>query len=137
LSLAAVLKTSLAKDCNLLDNISWLSIWIWRWEHITIVQEHLLYSFDSAFMNSKCESSTNINSEVINVPNPSWILSQIASLPLSVSLVVRGDDDDLLAKVSKTNGELIYHDAETADCGPSADFGGAEHDWAQFVGIVH
>jgi len=37
LSLAAVLETSLSKDCNLLNNISRLSIWIWRWEDISIM----------------------------------------------------------------------------------------------------
>ena len=29
LSLAAVLETSLSEDGNLLDDVSWLSIWIW------------------------------------------------------------------------------------------------------------
>lgn len=52
LSLTAILKTRLAKNSNLLSNICSLSIWVWWWEDITIMQEDLFNTSDSTFMNS-------------------------------------------------------------------------------------
>ena len=103
LSLAAVLKNSFAEDSNLLDDVTWLSIWIWAWEDIAIVQEDNSYSFDHSLVNSKSESATDSDMDVVFVMDTCWILGQVTGLSLSVSLVVWRDHNDLLAKVGKTN----------------------------------
>lgn len=37
LSLAAIFEDSFTEDSDLMDNIAWLSIWIWAWEDISVV----------------------------------------------------------------------------------------------------
>lgn len=37
LSLAAIFKDSFSEDRNLMDNVAWLSIWIWTWEDVSVV----------------------------------------------------------------------------------------------------
>ena len=89
LSLAAVLKDSFTEHSNLLNDVSWLSIWVWAWENVSVVKENNFDSFNNSLMDSKRDSSTDINMNVVNVFNARWIISKIASLSLSVPLVVR------------------------------------------------
>ena len=37
LSLAAIFEDSFTENSDLVDNIAWLSIWIWAWEDISVV----------------------------------------------------------------------------------------------------
>ena len=37
LSLAAIFEDSFTEDSDLMDNVAWLSIWIWAWEDISVV----------------------------------------------------------------------------------------------------
>jgi hypothetical protein len=104
LSLAAIFKHCFAEHSNLLNDVSWLSIWIRAWEDISVVKEHNFDSFNYTLMNSKSESFSNTDVDVVNIFDASWILSQVSSLPLSVSLVVWRNNDDLLSKVCETNG---------------------------------
>jgi hypothetical protein len=103
LSLAAVFKHSFSEDGNLLDDVSWLSVWIWAWENISVVKENYLDSFDHTLMDAEGESSADAHMNVINVMNSRWIISQVASLSLSIPLVVWRDDNDILSKVGQTD----------------------------------
>ena len=104
LSLAAILKHCFAEHSNLLNDISWLSIWIRAWEYIFVVKEHNFDSFYHTFMNSESESVSNAYVYIVNPFDISWILIQVSSLSLSVSLVVWRNNDDFLPKVCETDG---------------------------------
>lgn len=116
LPLAAVFKASLGEDSDLLNCEVWLHVWVWRREEISVVQEDLLHAFDSTFVDSEGGSTCNVDGEVVNVFDSCWISGQIACLSLPVSLVVWGDDNNLLSKVGESDRELINHDTKTSDC---------------------
>jgi len=61
LSLAAIFKTGFTEYSNLLNDIVWLGIWIRRWEDITVVKEYNCDSFNMTFMNSKSDTTSDIN----------------------------------------------------------------------------
>ena len=103
LSLAAIFKDSLAEDSDLMDNITWLSIWVWAWEDVSVMKEYYLHTFDHSLVNTKSHSSTNVNMDIVDIFDASWILSEVSSLAFSISLIVWRNNDDLLTKVSKTN----------------------------------
>lgn len=115
LSLAAVLEASLTEDGNLLDDIGWLSIWIRRWEDISVVEEDDGNTLNFTFVDTESASTSDVDMNVIFVVDSSWVLSQVTGLTLSISLVVWGDDVDLLAKISETDGEFVNHDTKTSD----------------------
>jgi len=52
LSLAAILKNSFSENCDLLDDITWLSIWIWAWEDISVVKENNFDTLNHSLVNS-------------------------------------------------------------------------------------
>jgi len=52
LSLAAIFKDSFTEDSDLMDNIAWLSIWIWTWEDIPVVKEYYLNTFYHSLVDS-------------------------------------------------------------------------------------
>lgn len=103
LSLAHVLETSLVKGSNLLSYIVWWSVRVWTWEYVTIVQENNLDTFYNTLMDTKGHSSSNINVNIINISNSCWILSKISSLTLSISFIIRRDNNNILTKICKTN----------------------------------
>jgi hypothetical protein len=88
LSLAAILKTGLAKHCNLLDFVCWLGIRIRTWKDISIVEEYNFHTTHLSLMDAKGEPSSDTYVHVVDVVNASRILLQISSLSFPVSLVI-------------------------------------------------
>jgi hypothetical protein len=136
LSLAAVLEHRLSEYSDLLHNIAWLSIWVRAREHISVVEEDHSDSFNHALMHSKGEATTYANMDVVDIFDTGWILCQVSSLSLSIPLIVWRNDDDLLAKVCESDGELVNHDTKSTNGGPSAKLWGSKHDWAKLVGVM-
>lgn len=135
LPLAAVLEAGLAKDGNLMRHKLWRGIWVRGGEDVGVVEEHDSNTFNISLVNSEGCPSTDINSDVVLVVNAGGILSEVACLALPVSLIVWGDDDDLLAEVCETDRQLIDHDSQATNCGPPSEFWSAENNWAERVGL--
>jgi len=89
LPLAAVLEAALAKYSELLNCEGWLSIWIRRWEDVSIVQEYDSDAIDDAFVNAQGSTTVDVNCDVVLIVDAGWVFGEIASLPLPVSFVVR------------------------------------------------
>ena len=113
--MAAILKTTFTEHSNLLHNVVRLSIRVWRWENVSVMKEYDSYTFHNTFMDSECAATSNVDMNVALIMDASWILSKISSLSLSVSLVVWRDDDDFLAKISKSNSQFVNHNSKTTD----------------------
>lgn len=135
LPFAAILEYGFAKYSDLVYSKIGLSIWVWHWVEIRIVQEDYLDTFDHTFMYTKCASTTNININVVNVVNS--ILLKVAGLAFSVPLIVRRNDDNFLSKIGETNGKLINHNTETSNSGPFAQFWRGENNWSDLVKVMH
>lgn len=60
------------------------------------------------------------DADVARASDARRVAGQVASLSLSVSLVVRRDDGDLLPQLDEACRKLVDHDTETADSGPSS-----------------
>jgi hypothetical protein len=136
LSLAAVFEHSLSEDSDLLHDVARLSIRVWAREHISIVEEDHLYSFDHALMHSEGEAIPDADVDVVNVSDAGWVFTQVSSLSLSIPLIVRRNDDDLLAQISESDGQLVNHDTESTNSGPSAKLRGGKHDWSELIGVM-
>ena len=63
------------------------------------MQENDSHTLNYAFMNSKCIQSIKLDLYSVYVVYSSRILSQVASLSFSISIVVRGNHDHFLAQL--------------------------------------
>lgn len=135
LPFAAILEAGLTKDGDLVYSKIGLSIWIWAWVEIRIVQEYYLDTFDHTFMYTKCAPTSNININVVNVVNT--IYMKVVSMTFSVPLIVWRNDNNFLSKIGETNGKLINHNTETSNSGPFAQFWRAENNWSDLVKVMH
>ena len=86
---------------------------IWARVQISIMEEHDLNTFDNTFVNAEIASIRYVDMHVVHVMNA--ILLSIIGSSFSILMVVRGNDNDLLAELTDTHRQLIDHDTEAAD----------------------
>lgn len=135
---AAVLKTCLVEDGNLEYYVPSSVALIWGWEYVAVVQEYNSHASLIALMHRNLDSLIlNLDLEACLVSDASRVARKVTCLSLSIPLVVRGDDSNLLAKLDKPNGQLIDHDTEAANCGPSSELWGREHKLSELVAFGH
>ncbi len=76
-----------------------------------MVQKHYLHTAHLAFVHTKRVLSIQLDSYVVHIIYTCWIFRKIASLSLSIALVVWRDYPDLLAEKSESVGEFINHNS--------------------------
>lgn len=135
LPFAAVFKARFAENSHLADRRFRIQIGVRRGEELMVMQEHNSHTANSSFVDSYRELEVRDHLEIVNVFYSSGVLSQIACLTLSVSLVVRGNHNDFLALLGESDRKLIDHDTKTSDSGPAAQLRRAENNRAKRVGI--
>ena len=120
LSLAEVLEAGLAEDCKLADSTRWCLIGVRLRENLCMVQEHEFDSTDGALMHADRNLHICVDRDIVDVLEAGWVFGKVPCHTLAIAVIVRGNHDDVLAKVGEANGKFINHNSKTAYCRPAA-----------------
>lgn len=102
---AAVLEASLVEHGYLVDHMACSIALVRSWEHISVVEEYDSHASLEALVDSELHCLVlDLNSDVQLEADVGWVIGKISSLTLSISLVVWGDDSDLLSELHQSNG---------------------------------
>lgn len=135
---ATVFKACFIKHSYLEYHLTSSIALIRSWKNVSVMEEHHSNSSLIPLMDRKLDSLVlDLNLDVGLVFNSGWIVGEIPSLSLSVSLIVRRDYGNLLSKVDQPDSELVNHHTKSSDSGPPSKFRCGKHELSQLVGLAH
>ena len=137
LTLAAVLEATLSKDGHLSASVGSSKISVRSRPDLCVVQKDNLNVANDTFMDSKSVFVVTSDRNVVNIVDASRVLSQVAGLTLSVSLVVWRNNDDFFSEFGKSKSKFVNHDTEATDSGPTTKLWSHKHNGSKLVCLIH